>query len=160
MRGQQTLERNLRLADALLIPFDSRRQRRLKIIPRHAESGSLGLRKVIGARFAGQVGVVECERLFGFQTSLKQDAFPIPRLEHVEIDAYVRGKETLLNESGFAGGLDADKNISISYLLHRQLSFSVHSHVISQENLVEGILTHLEFSDCGLQSHIANPSDA
>jgi hypothetical protein len=72
--------------------------------------GGFGLRNGCGPRFPRQVGVVQHAGLLGFQTRGEQDAFAVARFEHVEIEAYVRGEETLLKESGFAGGLDADED--------------------------------------------------
>ena len=44
------------------------------------------------------------------QTRAKQKLLPMPCFQHIQVEAKVRVEKPLLEERGFAGGLDADED--------------------------------------------------
>jgi len=69
-----------------------------EVIPCDTEPGGLGLADVAGAPLAGQIGVVNHERLLGLQTSGQQNSLAVARPQHIHVDAYVCVEESLLKE--------------------------------------------------------------
>ena len=71
------------------------------------------------------VGVVNNQRLFGFQAGLEQNLLAVPRFEHIQIDADMRVHKILLKKCGFTRRLHANKNNQLhlfKHLAHRQLA--------------------------------------
>ncbi len=64
----------------------------------------------MGTVGACRICVVNDEWLFGFQTSAQQNLLPMPRFQHIQIEAQMRMEKPLLEKRGFASGLDADED--------------------------------------------------
>jgi hypothetical protein len=98
VRANDSLFRYQRFSAALTVAFKRGLQGRFEVIPGATEPGVLGLADVAGAPLAGQVGVVNHERLLGLQTSGQQNSLAVARPQHIHVDANVCVEESLLKE--------------------------------------------------------------
>src|SRR5437667_127123 len=104
-RSEDAAHRNPLLGGTLLVAALAVLDARLEVIADHPEARAPGGFDVHLPLHAGGVRVVHDERLAGLDARLQETVLAVPGLEHVEVNAQVRGKEAFAVERRFACSL-------------------------------------------------------